>query len=330
MRAFRNQNARDLGHALELLGEARRAGRRAVVAGGGSDLLGLIKERLLEPDLLVSLRTVGGLDQVRTAGDGVRIGGLITLDALARDERVRRDHTALAEAAASVATPQIRNAATLAGNVCQRPWCWYFRGGFPCFKNGGTVCFAVTGQNQHHAIFGGGPSYIVHPSDTAPALQALGARFRLVSPAGERTLAAEDFFTLPAVSPERENALRQDELLAEVLLPPRRDGVRSSYFKVLDREAWTHAVVSVAAVLELEGERVRAARLVLGGVAPVPWRVARAERVLEGQPLTEALAAKAAATAVFGAVPLQHNAYKVPLLRAAVERSLLELAGRRA
>ena len=162
---------------------------------------------LVTPDLLISLKSIKGLDQVKAApGGGVTIGGLMTLDAISRDAQLRRLYPVLAEAAESVATPQIRNAATLAGNVCQRPWCWYYRNGFACLKNGGTTCYSITGENTFHAIFGGGPSYIVHPSDTAPALVALDATFRLVGPDGERTLPAGEFFTLPTVDASLDNA----------------------------------------------------------------------------------------------------------------------------
>ena len=152
-----------------------------------------------------------------------------------------------------VGTPQIRNAGTLAGNVCQRPWCWYFRNGFPCYKNGGKTCFSVTGENEFHAIFGGGPSYIVHPSDTAPALVALDAKFRIAGPAGERLVAASDFFALPRTDPSKENVLADNEILIEVHLPATSKSLRSSYHKEMDRESWTHAVVSVAVALEMDG-----------------------------------------------------------------------------
>lgn len=328
MKAFANVNARDPRHAVKLAQDARDAGKSAAFAGGGSDLLGMLKERLLEPDVLVSLKSISGHDQVEQSAAGVRIGGLITLHALSQHPLIRARYSVLAEAGETVATPQIRNVATLAGNICQRPWCWYFRAGFPCFKNGGSTCFAAAGENQHHAIFGGGPSYIVHPSDTAPALVALDARFRLLGPAGERVLRAADFFTLPAQDAARENALLPDEVLVEVLLPPPRDGARSTYHKVLDREAWTHAVVSVALVLEMDGGACREARLVLGGVAPAPWRLPRVESLLAGQRVTPELAARAAALAVAGATPLAKNGYKVPLTKAAVRRTLLALAER--
>jgi xanthine dehydrogenase YagS FAD-binding subunit len=331
MKTFVNSNARDFQHAVSVAQQTRQEGRAASFVGGGSDLLGLVKERILTPDVLVNLKTIKGLDQVRAAGNGVNgvnIGGLITLDTLSRNDVIRRQYTVLAEAAETVATPQIRNVGTLAGNVCQRPWCWYFRNGFPCYKNGGNTCFSFGGENQFHAIFGGGPSYIVHPSDTAVALVALDAKFRVVSPSGERTLSAAEFFALPQQNPARENVLANDEALAEVMVPAPRAGTRSTYHKIMDREAWTHAVVSAAIVLEMDKQICRSARVVLGGVAPIPWRLPKVEQMLAGQRVDETLAAGAAEAALEGAKPLAKNAYKVPLTKGVVRRTLLDLASR--
>src|SRR5215813_12541441 len=286
MKPFANSNARDFQNAVQLAQQARQQGRAASFVGGGSDLLALVKEHIATPDVLVNLKTIKGLDQVKPANGGVNIGGLITLDTLSRNDVVRRQYTVLAEAAETVATPQIRNVGTLAGNVCQRPWCWYFRNGFPCYKNGGNTCFSFGGENQFHAIFGGGPSYIVHPSDTAVALLALGAKFRIVGASGERTLAAADFFALPQQNPARENVLAADEALAEIQVPAPRVGTRSTYHKIMDREAWTHAVVSAAFVLEMDRQICRSARIVLGGVAPIPWRLPQVEQMLAGQRIT--------------------------------------------
>ncbi len=328
MKALTNANPRDLRQAVALAQQARSEGRQAMIAGGGSDLLGMVKDRIVTPDVLIHLRAIKGLDQVTTAGGVVNIGGQITLDALSRHPLIRRDYAVLAEAAESVATPQIRNAGTLAGNVCQRPWCWYYRNGFPCFKAGGNTCFSINGENQFHAIFGGGPSFIVHPSDTAPALVALNAKFKIVGPKGDRTVSAADFFILPKQNAARENALGDDEVLASIELPAARPGTRSNYHKVLDREAWTHAVVSAAVVLVMDKGVCSAARVVLGGVAPIPWHVPDAERMLTGQRITPELAARAAQIAVAGATPLAKNAYKVPLLREIVQRTVLGVATR--
>jgi xanthine dehydrogenase YagS FAD-binding subunit len=329
MKAFTNANPRDVAHAVSLIRDARQANRHVAIAGGGSDLLGMMKERLVTPDVLVNLKSIGGLDQVKPAPNGgVTIGGLITLDALASHGLILERHAVLAQAAEGVATPQIRNVATLAGNINQRPWCWYYRNGFPCLKNGGTTCYSVTGENEFHAIFGGGPSYIVHPSDTAPALVALDATFQIAGPDGNRHVPAGEFFALPTVDPAKENVLKDGELLTSVTVPAPRKGTRSRYFKVLDREAWTHAVVSAAVVMEMSGAVCRSARIVLGGVAPIPWRLPEVEKMLTGQRVTPALAARAGEMAVAGARPLAKNGYKVPMVQAMIARTISEIADR--
>jgi xanthine dehydrogenase YagS FAD-binding subunit len=328
MKTFANKNPRTMEQAVSLMQQARKDGHAAAVAGGGSDLLGMVKEFLVKPDVLVNLKTINGLDQVAPAASGVNIGGLITLNALGTHSLIRSHYTVLAEAAETVATPQIRNVGTLAGNVCQRPWCWYFRNGFPCLKNGGDQCFSISGDNRFHAIFGGGPSYIVHPSDTAPALVALDAKFRIAGPAGERVVSAADFFTLPQQDATRENVLAEGEILTGVQLPPASSGRRSTYNKVLDREAWTHAVVSAAVVLDMDKDVCRKASIVLGGVAPIPWRLPNVEHMLTGQVITPELAAKAGEAAIAGAQKLSKNAYKLPMTKGLVRRTLLTLATR--
>ena len=326
MKAFTNANPQDTRQAATLARQAQSAGKRAAFAGGGSDLLGLVKDQVVQPDVIVHLATIKGGDRVESSAAGLTIGGLITLDSLGRHESVRREYAVLAEAAATVATPQIRNVGTLAGNVCQRPWCWYYRNGFPCYKAGGNQCFSFAGENQFHAIFGGGPSYIVHPSDTAPALVALGATFTVSGPSGDRRVPAGEFFSLPRQNAAKENVLANDELLSAVQLPAPRPGTRSTYKKVMDRETWTHAIVSAAVVLEMDRDVCRAARVVLGGVAPIPWRLPEVEKILAGQRITEALAARAGEAAVAGARPLSQNAYKIPLTRNLVRRTITELA----
>ena len=328
MKAFTNSNPKNLSQAFQLIQKAHADGRTAAVAGGGSDLLGMLKDHLVSPDVLVNLKSIQGLAEIKAQKGGLHIGGLTTLDAISKHAVIRRQYTVLAEAADTVATPQIRHVGTLAGNVAQRPWCWYFRNGFPCFKAGGKQCFSINGENQLHAIFGGGPSFIVHPSDTAPALVALDAKFHIAGPSGERVVPAADFFVLPRQNAERENVLAADEVLTSIEIPAARAGMRSTYHKIMDREAWTHAVVSVAVVLDLENNVCRSARIVLGGVAPVPWRVPEAEKALVGQTLTPELAARAGALAIAGAQPLAKNAYKVPLTKSVVRRTVLELAQR--
>jgi xanthine dehydrogenase YagS FAD-binding subunit len=317
---------------------AREAGQAVSFAGGGTDVLQLMKDRIPNrpgtgtPDLLVNLKTVPGLDRIEQRGGSVAIGGLVTVSAVAESALLRERLPALAEAAATVATPQIRNVGTVAGNVVQRPWCWYFRNGFPCYKAGGDRCFSAGGENELHAILGGGPSYIVHPSDLAPALVALGATFRVSGPAGARSVPAADFFVLPREDAAHENVLADDEVLGsiDVPLPTSAPGVqsRSTFVKVMDREAWTHALASVALTLDMQGDVCRSARIVLGGVAPVPWRVPDAEQLLAGQRVTAELARAVGEAAVAGARPLAKNAYKVPLTRNLVARTVRELATR--
>lgn len=334
MKTFTNRNAQSLTDAVRMAREAREAGQSVSFAAGGTDLLQLVKDRVPNrpgagaPDVLVNLKTIPGMRGVSEMGGGaLSIGGLTTLTELGADSEVRDRYTALAEAAESVATHQIRNVATVAGNLVQRPWCWYYRNGFDCYKAGGNRCFSAGGENQLHAIFGGGPSYIVHPSDLAPALVAMGASFRVAGPEGERGMPAEDFFVSPQRDPEHENVLADDEVLASIEVPAPESGVRSTYEKVMDREVWTHALAAAAIVLEMDGDVCREARIVLGGVAPVPWRVPEAEALLVGQRITAALASRVAEAAVADARPLAKNAYKVPLTRGMIERSLVELAG---
>lgn len=327
MKSYTPAIPKDLAQAVAAAKAAGSRSQRVAYAGGGSDLFALMKDRIAAPDVVIYLKSASNLDRIGgDRGGGVAIGGTATLSSVGASATIRNQYSVLAEAAETVATPQIRNVATLAGNVCQRPWCWYFRNGFPCLKNGGTTCFSAAGENEFHAIFGGGPSYIVHPSDTAPALVALDAAFRITGPDGERTVRAADFFALPTVDAARENVLKDGEVLTTIVLPAPIKNVRSTYQKVMDREVWTHAIVSAAVVLQMDKDVCRSARIVLGGVAPIPWRLQAVEQMLAGQKITPALAAKAGEKAVEGARPLQKNRYKVPMTQALVARTIQNLA----
>lgn len=325
MRALSNINPRTITEAVTAAQQASSNGQAFAYSGGGTDLLQQIKDGTVPAEVIINLRTISGADQISISPTETVIGGLITLTDLAADANLSQRMTALTEAALSVATPQIRNVATLAGNVTQRPWCWYYRNGFQCFKAGGDRCYSVTGENQQHAIFGGGPSFIVHPSDMAPALMALHAEFEVTGAAGPRRVSAGDFFVLPSQNPARENSLLETELLTAVRVPMPAANSVSSYFKVMDREAWTHAEVSVAVLLQLEGAAIRSASLVLGGVAPIPWRVPAVEQFLTGKTLDAALAQQAGELAIADAQPLAKNRHKLPMTSAAVERALLQL-----
>jgi xanthine dehydrogenase YagS FAD-binding subunit len=326
MKALTNINARSITEAVAAAREAAATGRAFAFSGGGTDLLQQLKDGTDKAEVIINLRTVRDARAVSVSTTETLIGGLITLSDLAGHAALSDQWAVLREAAASVGTPQIRNVATLAGNVTQRPWCWYYRNGFHCFKAGGNQCFSVNGENQQHAIFGGGPSFIVHPSDLAPALVALHATFEVIGPGGTRRIAAANFFVLPSQNPARENALVATELLIGVRIPTPAAGVVSTYLKVTDREAWTHAEVSAAVVLNLDGDRIRTARVVLGGVAPIPWRLTEVEHFLSGKALSAAVAGQAGARAIANAQPLAKNGHKLPMTSAVVERALMRLA----
>jgi len=250
----------------------------------------------------------------------------VTLTELSEDPSVITGLSAISEAAASVATPQIRNVGTLAGNVTQRPWCWYYRNGFNCFKAGGDECFSLNGENGQHAIFGGGPSFIVHPSDVAPALVAFDALFQVTGPTGNREISAEEFFVLPTTDPVRENSLREDELLTGVRIPNVSVNTVSTYHKIMDREAWTHAEVGVATVIQRDGNAAESAKVVLAGVAPIPWRVRAVEDFLAGKQINAEVAREAGEIGIEEATPLSKNAHKLPMTSAAIEAAVLSLA----
>ena len=301
------------------------ASQGAYVHAGGTDLLGCARDEVFEVEKLVSISRLEELKGITHADEGgIRIGALTTISEIAASAVIRESYPGLAQAASDVASPQLRNQGTLGGNLCQRPRCWYFRGDFHCAKKGGDMCYAVEGENRYHAIFGGDPCYIVHPSDTAPMLVALGAKVRISGTRGERSMALEDFFVLPDQDLERENVLQQGEIVTEVALPA-ASGVKSSYRKVRERGAWDFALVSVALAVRLSGSTVAEARVVLGGVAPAPWRSAAAEAALIGKEPTPSVAAAVAAAAVAGAQPLEQNAYKVLLAKGALMESLVAL-----
>jgi xanthine dehydrogenase YagS FAD-binding subunit len=325
MKALTNINARSLADAVAAASAAAARGQAFAFSGGGTDLIQQIKDGTNQADVLINLRTVREARAVVVSPAETLIGGLITLSELAEHAALTGPWAVLREAAASVGTPQIRNTATLAGNITQRPWCWYYRNGFPCFKAGGRHCFSEHGEHQQHAIFGGGPSFSVHPSDLAPALVALGATFEVLGPDGPRHLTAAELFVLPSQNPARENTLGATDLLTGVRIPTPAVDTVSTYLKITDRAAWTHAEVSVAVVLQVEGTRIQTASVVLGGVAPMPWRLPEVEQWLRGQALSATVAGQAGVLAIAQAQPLAKNGHKVPMTSAAVERALLRL-----
>jgi len=329
MKAFEWINAGTVSEAVQLLASSAAShdiDEAPRPIAGGQDILTTMKDYLTRPSRIVNLKTIRGLDRIEGDGKkGLTIGALVTLSQLETHPAVRANFPGLAEAAHSIATPQIRNLGTVGGNLCQRPRCWYFRlEEAVCLKKGGSECFAATGENKYNSILGGGPSYIVHPSDLAPMLVALGASVSITGPEGKRLIPMEKFFTLPSEgSIRRENVLRNDEIITAIQVPASAFARRSTYLKFKERESLDFALASVAAAVELQaGKTIQQARIVLGGVAPVPWRVPQAEKFLVGKTLSPDVLIEVGRLALEGAQPLEKNTYKVPLTQTLVRRAL--------
>jgi len=331
MQAFEWANATSVDEAVKLLTPADQnadSDEMARPMGGGQDLLTTMKAYIQRPPRVVNLKTIQGLDRIADDGKGgLKIGALATLTAIEESPDVRKRFPGLSEAAFSIATPQIRNLGTLGGNLCQRPRCWYFRlENYKCLKKGGTECFASAAENKYNAILGGGPSFIVHPSDMAPMLIALGATVTIAGAQGSRNMPLEDFFILPSVTVRRENVLKDGEIVTEVQIPASPAGAHSMYMKFKERNSLDFAMASVAAAIELGPDKtVRDARIVLGGVAPIPWNAKEAAASLVGKKLDDKTIAQAVTLALKDASPLEKNGYKVALTQTLIRRTLTQL-----
>jgi len=326
MRAFEYVKPMTVAEAVRELG---RSWADAKILAGGIDLLGELKEGIIAPQRIVNIKGISGLRYIQfSEKEGLRLGALVTLEEIETHQVIRQRYTALAEAAHSVGTPQIRNVGTIGGNLCQRPRCWYYRDEHTkCLKKGGPMCFAYNGENKYHAILGGGPCYIVHPSDCAPALIAFRASVTVVSPRGQRTVPLEEFFVLPSRRLDHETILEPDEIVTEIQVPAPAPNTRSTYLKFKERDSHDFAIVGAAVVMRLKGKVCEDVRIVLSGVAPIPWRSPEAEAVLKGKAITPELAEQAGKAAVAKAQPLSQNAYKVPLTQAIVKQAILRAAG---
>lgn len=331
MRAFEHVSATSAEEALAEL-TAQQGGEARFIAGG-TDLLTLMKAGLAEPARLIDLKPARGLRGVTRERDGsFQIGALTTLATLERAASELAEgfsvYRLLAESIRDAATPQLRVMATVAGNLLQQYRCWYYRDGLNCWLAGGSECFAREGQNQYHAIFQSGPCVAVHPSDLAPALIALDATVTIQSQAGERELVVEDLLAAPTDDRRVARTLGQGEIITRIDIPAPSPAARGVYLKAMDRQAWSFALASVAARLTLDGDTIREARIVLGGVANTPRRARDAEAALVGQPITSERAARAAALVIQDAAPLALNGYKVRLARELTRRAILLAAGR--
>ena len=286
------------------------------ILAGGTDLLQEMKNNIIQPTRIIDIKSILSLKSIAEKGGVMEIGALVTLDEIEHSETIKNRLPILCDAAGEAASPQLRNMATIAGNICQRPRCWYYRhSDFPCLRKGGKRCFAVTGENAYHAIFGGGPCHIVCPSDLAPVLVALRASI-IVRPSSdtEREIALEEFFVGPKVDPHRENILKPGDLVTQIRVPLPQENQRGIFLKSRERKTWDFASASVAALAVVKDGSITDASVVLGGVAPNPWRSKVAEATLRGAEANDQLAVQAARAAVGQAKPMRDNTYKVDLV----------------
>jgi xanthine dehydrogenase YagS FAD-binding subunit len=323
MQGFEYANPSTLSEALSLLGSNWDD---AHLLAGGTDQISLMKDYVHTPKRVVNIKSVKELHGISKTGQGLRIGAAVTFDDLASNALVRAEYPSIMTAVMGVTSPQIRNMGTAGGDLCQRPRCWYFRNGYGVLALMDGKSLVPNGENRYHAIFGGGPAYFVSASSLGPALVALGAKVKIASAKGSRTVDVEKFFVAPGNPNTREIDLQPNEILTEIVIPSA--GRKNATYEVRQKEAldWPLATASVA--LDMSGGTVRSGRIVLGHVAPTPWVATQAEKALAGQSINADTAAKIAEAAVAGAAPLSQNGYKVTLARVAVKRALLAAAGK--
>lgn len=316
---FEYFNALTIDDAVTLLSEYMEEAR---VIAGGVDLVGLMKNRVMTPKILVNIKSIPDLAYIKEDAEGLKIGALTTINDIEMSPIIRRKYIVLAEAAHSVAGPQIRNMGTIGGNLCQDARCWYYRRSpvtgrvFFCYRKGGKLCYAVGGDNRYHAVIGGKRCFAVCPSDMAPALVALKAKVKIASAVGERVVSVEEFYTPLG------NILKSNEIITELQVPALPPGSRQRYLKFRLRQAIDFALSSVAAVITVEGGVVSKAGIVLGGVAPIPYRATATEEALQGEMVTETVAEAAAKAALIEAKPLSMNAYKIPITEALIRKAI--------
>ena len=301
-----------------------RHGAKAWVLAGGLDSFDWFKDRIKRPEVVIDLSQIKELRGVRQSGDGLDIGAMTTLTEVVRHPMIREKYGILPNAAEAAASPQIRNQGTIGGNVSQDARCWYYRGGWPCYRAGGNICYADTpaGLNREHAILDANRCVAVNPSDTAPALIALDAKFVVRTPKGERVVDAENYFIGPAIDITRMTILQPGDLLTSIRIPSTWAGAQFYFEKVRDRAVWDFALVNVAAAITMSGNNIQGIRLAANGVAAHPVRLAAVEAAVVGKPRNEETAEMAGQIAIRGAMPLQYNGYKVPLLRNLVKRAV--------
>jgi xanthine dehydrogenase YagS FAD-binding subunit len=301
-----------------------RYGSGAWVLAGGLDSFDWLKDRIKRPQALVDLAGIPELKGIRTWQDGIEIGAMTTLTEVVRHATIRERYPILLEAAEAAASPQIRNQGTIGGNVSQDARCWYYRAGWPCYRAGGNICYAdtPTAINREHALFNADRCVAVNPSDTAPALIALDAQFVIKNGDNERVVPAEEFFIGPGIDITKLTSLQPGDLLTAIRIPATWAGKGHYFEKVRDRMVWDFALVNIAAAINASGSTISDARMVVNGVSATPYRLHGVEAFIKGKARDKATADQAAEMAVDGAVPLRHNAYKVPLMKALVKRAI--------
>ncbi len=299
-------------------------GNDAMVLAGGLDSFDWLKDRIRKPRVVVDLSGVQELKGIRTTADGIEIGAMTTLTEVATNPVIRQNYSLLSEAAELVASPQIRNQGTIGGNVSQDTRCWYYRAGWPCYRAGGNICYADTpvGRNREHAILQAERCVAVNPSDTAPALIALDAQFVIRTPKGEQITPAEKYFIGPDLDITRMNILRPGDLLVAIRIPSAWANARFYFEKIRDRNVWDFPLMNVASATRLSGNTIEDIRIAVNAVAARPLRLASVEAAVRGKPCSPEIGEMAGKLAVQGAVPLQFNSYKIPLMRNLVKRAI--------
>ena len=324
MKEFKIAQPQSLKQVSSLLSEKK--GEYFIMAGG-TDLLDEIKSGSRVPDVVVDLALIPDLSFIKESASHVSVGAMTCVALIAENPIIKGKFPVLQEAALYLATPQLRNVGTVGGNLCQRPRCWYYRDPETvCRKKGGSRCFASRGRNRYHAIFGGGVCYIVYPSDLAPALISLNAEVVISSSNGEKTLPLEEFYILPQKNVHRENILEEGEILKEIRIPFPKNGTKSTYYKMKERSTWDFALVSAAVNGIVSNGTFEEIRIVLGGVAPIPWRLQKAEDLIKGRKITEEVIRQGAREALKDARPLEENAYKLDMVEAVLCVAILSLA----
>ncbi len=324
MNKFTFVDCTTVGEALDQLAPG------VAVKAGGIDLLDLMKDGIVTPPRVVNIRNVAGLRGISTTAQGLHLGPLSTLSEIAAHPEIQRSYTALSDAAGHAATPQVRNMATVGGNIMQRPRCWYFRSSdFDCKKKGGSSdeCHAHDGENQYHAVMNNSTCAMVHPSSTAVPLLAMNAEIELTSKRGKRTVAMRDFYVPPEKSLTNETVVQPGELITAIFVPAPEPGTRSAYQKYGEKESFDWPLADAGVVLVLDGARCRKASIVLGVAAPTPIRATAAEAILTGKTIDETIARAAGRAAMQGATPLSQNGFKTQLFETAIYRTILLAAG---